>query len=281
MSQDPIKPFLSRVTDSLQDLHPSERKLADLVLDFPRDMVGYTATELAELATVSNATVSRFVRRLGYASFEEARRALRDEQRGGTAILRMSTQPLSAGGALEAHFESSKQNLDLTYGALDSASLDGLAKSLIKAQRVWFVGFRAGQPLANYLGWQTAQVLDNVTVLPRAGETLAESLVSLTADDVVVVFALRRMSKLVTQVADVVRDAQAGLAVIEDRPHTIPDPVEWRFSSVTSAPGPLMNHVSVMAVCNLIAARVIELSGTTGRSRMVAIEKHHQRFDEL
>lgn len=281
MTSDVTKPFLLRVRDALPELHPSEHKLAELVLDFPGEMAGYTASEIAELANVSNATVSRFVRRIGYGSFDEARRAVRDEQREGTALLRFSAEAPPSGGAVASHFETSQQNLELTYGALEDAVIDSLAEAMIAAPRVWFIGFRAGQAFAQYLGWQTSQVLDNVTVLPRAGETLAESLASLSPKDVVVLVALRRKPRLVDAVADAVLLAKADLAVIEDRPSTGTSRARWQLPCVTSANGPLMNHVATMAVCNLIAARTIALSGARGRSRMAAIEDGHRRFDEL
>lgn len=49
----------------MNELPATERRLAEFVLDFPGDLASYTGAELAELASVSKATVSRFVRRLG------------------------------------------------------------------------------------------------------------------------------------------------------------------------------------------------------------------------
>ena len=46
---------VARIRVHYQGLPPSERKLADLILDFPGDIAGYSATELADLAGVSNA----------------------------------------------------------------------------------------------------------------------------------------------------------------------------------------------------------------------------------
>ncbi|ABV92704.1 transcriptional regulator [Dinoroseobacter shibae DFL 12 = DSM 16493] len=275
------KPFLARVSDALPDLHPSERKLAELVLDFPGEMAGYTATEIAELANVSNATVSRFVRRIGYGSFDEARRAVRDEQQAGTALLRMSADTPQSGGAVARHLMASQQNLELTYGGLDDTVIDYLAEAMIAAPRVWFVGFRAGQSFAQYLGWQCSQVLPLVTVLPRAGETLAESFASLDARDVVFLVALRRKPKLTQAVAEATKQAGAALAVLADGPTPDLAGADWHLTSATSTTAPLMNHVSSMAVCNLIGARIIELSGAAGRARMAAIEESHRRFDEL
>jgi DNA-binding MurR/RpiR family transcriptional regulator len=76
--------FLSRVRHTLPDLPQAERKLGELVRDFPGELASYSASELAGLADVSNATVSRFVRRLGYASYDDARRHARLEKASGS-----------------------------------------------------------------------------------------------------------------------------------------------------------------------------------------------------
>lgn len=271
--------LLARVTKVLPDLHPSERRLADLVLDFPGELGGYTATEIAELAKVSNATVSRFVRRIGYASFDEARRAVRDEQASGTALMLVSSKVED--GSVARHREMSFRNLEATYGGLDDAAIDGLARAMIGAARVWFVGSRGGHAFARYLRWQTSQVLPATSVLPRAGETMAESVASLSADDVVLLLALRRLPRLTTKMAEAVRGSGAALAIIQDRGESELGRADWNLVCATATTGPLMNHVGVMAVCNLLVARIVELSGAEGRARMSAIEAEHARFDEL
>lgn len=58
------KSFLSRVRSILPELSPAERRLGEFVCDFPGEVATYSAQELAALAHVSKATVSRFVQRL-------------------------------------------------------------------------------------------------------------------------------------------------------------------------------------------------------------------------
>jgi DNA-binding MurR/RpiR family transcriptional regulator len=124
-------------------------------------------------------------------------------------------------------------------------------------------------------------VIPDVSVFPRDGETLAEGLTALGAGDCVIVVALRRAPALLPEAVATARDSGATLALIGDLPGLEALPARWRFGCATSAPGPLLNHVAVMAVCNLIAARVIELSGAEGRRRMSAIEEGHARLGEL
>ncbi|WP_442488249.1 MurR/RpiR family transcriptional regulator [Halomonas litopenaei] len=69
-----------------QDLPPAERRLAELLLNFPGDISRYSAGELAEAAGTSRAAASRLFRRLGYRDFNEARQQVRDAQRWGSPL---------------------------------------------------------------------------------------------------------------------------------------------------------------------------------------------------
>ena len=281
MDRTPRDSFVARVRAALGEFHPSERRLADVVLSVPGDMASYTATELAQLANVSNATVSRFVRKIGYASFDEARQAVRAEQHAGAPLFRFASDGAPLEGAVAAHLEQSRLNLERTAATTDPAAVDDLAGTLLEARRVRVGGFRAGQPMARYLGWQLQQVLEDVGVFPRDGETLAEALTTLGPADCAVLVVLRRAPALLSTALDAAHDTGAAVAVIGDLPELDRLPARWRFACVSPAPGPLLHHVAVMAVCNLVAARTIELSGPEGRRRMSRIEDVHARLGEL
>ena len=72
-------PFLARLRQMQDQLSPTEKKLALLILDTPIHLGSYSASELAQITDVSNATITRFVRHLGYGTYEEARRQARLE----------------------------------------------------------------------------------------------------------------------------------------------------------------------------------------------------------
>jgi len=281
MDKSAPRSFMSRVRASIAHLHPSERRLAETVLNFPGDMAGYTASEIADLAGVSNATVSRFVRKIGYASYEEARRAVRDGGQTGAALLRFGAADHDCAQAAAAHLEQSQANLAATYAELDATALDALVSALHVAPRVWLAGFRAGYPLANYLAWQIGQVLPQVNMIPRAGETLAESAATFGPEDVVILLFLRRASSAARAVVETASTAKSQVAVIGDAADLEALPARWRFACATSSNGPLLNHTGVIAVCNLIATRTLETSGVSGRRRMEQIEEMHDQLGEL
>ncbi|MEO1455027.1 MAG: MurR/RpiR family transcriptional regulator [Pseudomonadota bacterium] len=273
--------FIARVRASMSDLHPTERRLAETLLSFPGDMAGYTATEVAEVAGVSNATVSRFVRKIGYASYEEARRAVRDAGQKGSALLRFGTADVDAKQAIDAHLDQSHRTLDKTYDELDISLVDEIAQALHAAPRVWLAGYRAGHPLATYLAWQIGQVLPAVRVIPKPGETLAETAATFSDEDVLILLGLRRSTRAAQGLVNAALGAGVQVGVIGDVAELLAMPVRWSFACSTASMGPLLNHTSVIALCNLIATRALELSGPDGRTRMERIESFHDQLGEL
>ena len=273
--------FVSRVHAALDALHPTERRLAEAILNVPGQIASYTATELARIAGVSNATVTRFVRKIGYSSFEDARHAVRSEQSAGAALFRVAGEDVALEEDLRRHLEQSRLNLDHTLATTSAATLDAVVERMLAAPQLWVLGHRAGQPFARYLAWQVLQVRAGVHVLPRDGETLAESLAAVGREDCAILFALRRPPKLLRALAGELARTGAGVAVIGDLPRLDTLPASWHLPCHTTSAGPLFNHVAVMALCGLLASRAVERSGPHSRRRLSRIEDIHDSLDEL
>lgn len=274
--------FVTRVKAALPLLHPTERRLAEFILNFPGELASYTATELAGLAGVSNATVTRFIKKLGYRSYEEARQHVRDNREEGAALLRVEGREEDGGDSLlHRHIHQAIKNLDHASQHLSQVMLDEVAATMLSARRVWVIGFRSSYPFAEYLNWQVLQVIENTSLLPRAGETLAESLVSMAPEDCVILFGLKRRTADLAAVLTQVEHSGARVLYITDESAPSNERVRWHAVCRTAAPGPLFNHVAVLSLCHFLATRVIELSGAEGRRRLTGIEAIHEALDEL
>ena len=281
MKQALTKTFLGRIRAALPDLHPAERRLGEFLCDFPGELASYDAQELARLANVSKATVSRFVRRLEYASYDEARRHAREEQRSGSRLFLSHPGDANPEASLMAAVEQGKVNLDRTFATIPQAEIDALARAMLGARKVWIVGFRASHPLADYLRWQLTQVIENVVSIPGGGETLGEHLASVAAEDCVIAFGLRRRVAGMEALLDYLAASKAPLAYITDEGLEPDRRARWHMRCQTASNGPLFNHVAVMALCHVLIARTIELSGPSGRGRLRRIELANDTLDEL
>lgn len=273
--------FLARVRAALPTLHPAERRLGEFLCNFPGELASYDAQELAHLAHVSKATVSRFVRRLDYSNYEEARRHAREEQQTGSRLFMPSAKGPHTTSALGDNLRQGKENLDRTFGAITLEDIDTVARSMLAARKTWVIGFRAGRPLADYLRWQLMQVIEHVVSIPGSGETLGEYLASIGPDDCVLLFGLRRRVSHNRRLLDFLRQSEARLIYITDEGAETVNGVHRHFRCHTAAEGPLFNHVAVMALCHMLAMRTIELSDTQGRERLSLIETANDTLDEL
>ncbi len=266
----------------MHTLHPMERRLAEALLGFPGELASYSASELAKLANVSNATVSRFFRKLGYPSFDAARRNVRAEKQSGAALLLLGQATETLHHVVDAHASQAQLNLTRTLSGLSITEVDAIAQSMLQARRVWVIGFRTSHAFATYLHWQILQVIEVAILLPTAGHTLAEHIAGMEPDDVVVVFDFKRRPKFLDLVMKLMAARGPQILVISDVARTTqPNQVAWHVQCQTAAPGPLFNHVSVFAVSHLVATRVLEMAGPMSRKRLAMIEALHEDLDEL
>jgi len=272
--------FVRRVRSKLDALSAAERQLADFLLEFPGELAGYAGNELANLAQVSPSTVSRFVRRLGYENYEDARRSVRKEQESGSPLFQSGTAAEKRGALVATHLQQSQANLASTFDRLSDATMASIVKTLIAAPQVLLFGSRSSQAFAIYLRWQIIQVLPRVTVIPGAGETTAEHMAGLTERDCLIVFGTRRQTRQMDAVLAAASKLGTKIVYLSDQ--TSPDykPATWSIQCDCRGPGSLDNHVAVMAWCDLLATMVIEASGAAGRKRLAMIETIHDDTDE-
>lgn len=274
------KTFVETVRARLPDLSPTERRLADLLLDFPGELASYTASELADMAGVSNATVTRFIRRVGYRSYEAARQQVRVDRQSGAALY-LVKPPSETAGELAAQQRQAVLNLDQTFSKLSHAEIEAAANAVVGARRVLLIGSRAGRALADYLAFQLVQVIDTVSVAPPAGETLGETLAALGSQDCVILFRLKRPSQQFEKVVRAVRGSGARIIYITDDGTARRSDVNWHLQCKTTALGPVFNHVAVMAVCHLFASCAFAAAGPAGRKRMRDVEAAHQALNDV
>ncbi len=203
--------FLYRVRQALPDLTPPKSASENSSATFLAN-ASYSAQELAALAHVSKATVTRFIQRLGYENYEEARRHARAEADGSRLFhdddRRCINRPIGQGACRAGHCQSrSNVSDDLRQSDRSRRSGHDAGTQSVGTR------FRSSQPFASYLQWQLTQVIEDIIAIPGPGQTLGEHLVSLREDDVVVFFAMRRRIAQLDTILAQIRKAKVKLII--------------------------------------------------------------------
>jgi RpiR family transcriptional regulator, carbohydrate utilization regulator len=133
--------LLSQVEAMREQFRPSERKLADYVLEAPREVLDLSMTDFAARAGVSQPTIARFCQALGFSGFREFKIRLAQSVAADvpTVYRDVRSDEPAAGVAAKV--------LDRTIGALiqvrNSLSSDSVAAAiamLADARRIEFYG---------------------------------------------------------------------------------------------------------------------------------------------
>ena len=133
--------MLERIRIRMDQLRPSERRVAAAVLADPDAATGRPIAALARLAGVSEPTVIRFCRALGCSGFQDFKLALARDLGGRLRYASQDIVPEDDTTVLvDRIIDATRAGLDRLRSELDPALLEQAVERLIRARRVEFCG---------------------------------------------------------------------------------------------------------------------------------------------
>ena len=275
---------LSRIRHHYRNLPPGELKIANLLLDFPGEIASYSATELAELAGVSKAAITRFFKRLGYESFEQARRATRKEQAWGSPLYLLTQDQTGKNhqSSLHREMEVELRNLAKTYEKLDVHYLESIARKMMSADRIWLFGIRHSKFLADYARFQLLQIRADVFSLTSENATLAEQLVDLKQTDIVFAIGFRRRTRRFLQAMKEMQEKGVRILYLtEPDVGTSINYATWVLSAEVSGTGAFDSYPAACSIIHLLSSSMMSQSGEKIGERLKQIENEHANLEDF
>lgn len=193
-------------------LTPTQRRIAHSLVQHGPSAAYLSAAEVAELAGVSQPSVTRFAMALGYAGYPALRRELRD----------LATSDTSPPGTGEADDNPSQRAvraetrhlLRIADDLADLGTVGGAARMLANSPALPVLGLRAAAPLAAYFGYFAAKVLPDVRVLDDGGSALLDRLEQARAAGATALLAIV-LPRYPREALDVLREArELGMGVV-------------------------------------------------------------------
>ena len=186
-------PCLAQIENSYSQLRGSVRQVADTLLRSPADWVGKSISELARASSVSEATVVRFVRGLGYTGFRAFGIAFagsvspaqpQAEQPG----LKSAPHDNSLSGIVKRVFEEESQALAQAPKTLKSEILERAVLALINARQVYAYGVGGSDILASVAEYRLVRLgINCISIRDPIQMAIQTSLLS--SKDVVLAFS--------------------------------------------------------------------------------------------
>ena len=157
-------------------LRPADKRVAQVILSNPREAVHYSITQLAEKAEVSDATVVKFCKRLGYKGYQEFKIMLAQDVAVKPQLIHGEVEPGNDVQTIkEKIFQANISALQETAQVLETEALERAVQALANAGEIHFYGVGASGIVAldaeqkfSRIGLRTSAFLDTHLQIARA-----------------------------------------------------------------------------------------------------------------
>lgn len=276
-----MKQLDERLRGHYDQLSPQEQRIADFVFDHYDDLIGYNSAELARLSGVSKATVSRLFKRLGYSTYKEMHNELRTLRQNGMPLTDVR-DAVQGNTLLARHYKQEMANLTQWVNAIDSAQFAQIVQALSGCQRLFIVGMRNSYPVALHLRQQLLQVRSQVQILPQPGQTISEELIDITPEDMVVVVAFRRRSRITRPLLQQLQQRQIPTLVLcEPQAQTTMALARWQLCAPLDSVSAFDSYSAANSLVNLLSNAVLHELLRHGRQRIHQIADLYAELEEL
>lgn len=273
--------IFKKINDHRTKLTPKGRILGGYIIENARKVVFMTAKELAETSGVSEATVVRFVKQLGYDRYGAFLQTLREIMDSELTMLdRMDLTNIKGPDAARFSKVVSEEidNLKQLFKVLDLGIIDRILDYLHKCKNVYVIGSRASYAMAHYMGWSLTKVRENVNILRGSDSTCIDWLTFAHPDSLVVIIAIARYPNELIQIGKLVRRLNHTLVVITD---SATSPLIQFAHEHVIAPSRFIRLIgSPITISCIILYMVLELAGRKGEETKTHQEKLERSYLE-
>ena len=255
-------------------LTQSERKLATALLsDYPYAGL-ISIQELAERAEVSPPSISRFVTKIGLAGYAEMQRVLLAELRSGdkSPVDIHATSKRIEGGYLTGFLQRAAAQVHSAGEAVTEAQFERICDLLSDPKRrVFALGGRVSDTIAQQLSFHLRQSRDGVFQLPRDPEVWPEYLLRTKPGDVFFLVDFRRYQQNLVRLAEQASARRVQVVLMTDKWLS---PATRHAAEVLAVPietGTIWDSYSAaLSVTEALVTRVAEQTWDATRARIEA-----------
>lgn len=231
-----------------------------------------TTTEIAARLEVSEASIFRTARSLGYSGFNELKNEIQAlvskqlvsenqyeySQLAPIERFKSNYEILSSSGINETLLKHTISSLEDVLIKNNQDNIDRCLDILQNSRKKYICGFRSTAFVAEFFSFELLFLLPEVIVNSHADGKAIERMVDITADDCVVLFAYPRYSKINSIIKQMALDAGAKLILVIDKlTASLSKDVDV---VLTCNPRSLSYYNSIIPMCFICETLIIGLS---------------------
>lgn len=251
----PIQELIAEVNDKLT---PTERRVAQLVLEDPTLLAFGTVSDLAARAQTSRPSIVRFANKLGFEGYTDLQRTIREGL--SNQINSPSHRIRHRERSLAPVREGVQNAVDHLFDTMDAARLREIAKPIASANHVWILTGETSKAGAMVLQSGLSMLRGDVRLVGE--HSTGHELSSANGKDLAVVFDFARYRRNSITSARTLTDMGVPLIAITDGPLSPLASLTKNWCELrVPAVGPFDSSVTSVLLAELIVAEVARQLG--------------------
>jgi len=270
----------ARVHEAMHRLTSAEKRAARGLLGSYPTLGFAPVAEFAQSSGVSPPTVLRFVAELGYRSYPDFQRALREEleERVKSPLQRAAAAPPHPERDLHAldHFMARVAgNLGATAARIPVSEFEAFAARLAEGKGAChLIGGRFTDPIAAYMEAHLRLIRPGVRRLDGRTATRADQLIDVKPGDIAIVFDVRRYDpQLLETAADLAARRAFTVLVTDEWISPVSRHAKIVLPCMTQTGSTWDANSALFALVEAVIARVTELAWPAAGRRIGSLEK--------
>lgn len=259
-------------------LTKAQQKIAEYFIQNPERVGISSSMEVAKEIGVSDASITRFARAIGYEGFTELKNDiynnLAKQATGGVNSLSLierldhSNVQYGADSAMADFFKLTEYNLERTFQQNKSQQFENVVAMLLSATHHYVVGFRGCAGAAAHFSYIIRLLLNHVICIIEEGPGCISKLQDIGSEDCVVLFSLSRYYKVDLKLAKLAKKRGAKICLITNSLLSPLSDLADELLLVESKPISYFNSVaSINLVSEYLATRIVQQRAEHYRDR--------------
>lgn len=267
-------------------LTKKEKLIAEFILDNFAEACFITSTEIARRLQVSDSSVIRFTRTLGYTGFMDFQRSIRktyterinsvsDNITIPSERLKLSIGKLDQSDIMESYFSNVLQNLKSCVNQNDSLSFERAAGLITGSKRKFIVTSRANSCVGDMLLLLLKHLLPDVYETSHPALNVIDHLCDITENDCIVAVSFPRYSEMDLLAAQMAYEAGAKIVLITDKASSPLAKYATQLLTVSVDSNTFFNsYVAVLFTIELLCSFISKKMGYSTEAKLPLIDKY-------
>lgn len=254
---------LQNLNENYNQLTGSQKIIGKYVLDNYREVAFMSAIELGEKVGVSDATIIRFARSIGFSGFAEFKNQIREGSKNFDPPYKRLSQSLDIlhdkNSLLMQVGTQDLNNLENFLLTIEIEKIDQAVDEIYKANTIYLIGLGVSGVLIDFLVFHLRRMGFKVIPISEGGVINVDKIMSITKNDVLIACSFPRYSKPTYNAILFAKNNGAKIITITDSNFsTISINSDIAFPLKIDNPTFFNSYIVPLELCNFLIMSILE-----------------------